>query len=151
MKKILVYIAIISTFICYPSYAAVKNSYAEQVNKRMETFEKRIEAKYKNRDENDLEYRDYITELYKEWDKELNSVYQKVINSLNNDSAKKHLIQAQKEWIKFKDSSEKFKYYLIAGTMGGTMGINPEMAEKTRLTKARTLYLAEIYDFITGN
>ena len=155
MKKMLIYVLSIAVLVLYPSYGVEKNSYASEVEKRMNAFEKRTEAKYKDREENDYEFRQYITETYDEWNRELNSVYQKIINEMNKsgnyNSAKKHLIQAQREWIKFRDSSGEFKYYLIAGDTGGTMGINPQISEKVNIVKARVLHLAGIYDFITEN
>lgn len=152
MKKILTFVITAITLICFSSYAAEKSSYQAQLKKRMDAFEEKVEAKYKDRDVNDFEYRQYIDELYEEWDKELNSVYQKIINTMNKsqeyNNAKKHLIQAQREWIKFRDSSSSLKYYLISGNMGGTMGLNPSVTEKVNLLRTRTLQLAEIYDFI---
>ncbi|WP_264550162.1 lysozyme inhibitor LprI family protein [Flavobacterium sp. N2820] len=50
-------------------------------------------------------------ELYKEYqkvDKELNSVYNKLIKKLS-ETDKKNLIEAQKAWIKFRDLDCKFQ------------------------------------------
>jgi uncharacterized protein YecT (DUF1311 family) len=51
---------------------------------------------------------DELYEQYQKVDKELNSVYNKLIKKLN-ETDKKNLVEAQKAWIKFRDLDCKFQ------------------------------------------
>jgi uncharacterized protein YecT (DUF1311 family) len=51
---------------------------------------------------------DELYEQYQKVDKELNSVYDKLIKKLN-ETDKKNLVEVQKAWIKFRDLDCKFQ------------------------------------------
>jgi uncharacterized protein YecT (DUF1311 family) len=53
------------------------------------------------------EMNDSTFAVYQKYDAELNLVYKKLLNCLN-ENQKKMLIQAQKNWIKFRDSHCNF-------------------------------------------
>ncbi len=135
----------------YSNTNEFSGTYTNSLKIRMDKFEKKVIEKHGNVLDNDLKFREAATEIYNEWDKELNIIYNELIKELKNlPNAKKYLIQAQREWIKYRDSEGTFTYYL-AEDEGGTIGINPQISKKIRIVKERTLALAYTYDIYMDN
>lgn len=78
-------------------------------------------------------------DAYDAWDKELNSVYKKLMMKLPNNE-KAALKKAQVEWIKFRDL-EFENIDSIYDLFSGTMYIPMRLNEKMDLVKRRTLQL----------
>ena len=119
-------------------------SYTNQLKLRMSKIEKNFISKYKDVSENDYNFRRAAQEIYDYWDKELNIIYNKLMEKLN-PKAKERLIQSQKDWIEYRDDDGTFRY-CIENEEGGTLGINRAISAKIRTVKERTLNLAYIYD-----
>ena|SRR3989304_7266975 len=76
---------------------------------------------------------------YKEWDKELNVVYQMLMSKLTS-SEKVTLKKAQIEWIKFRDLEFK-NIDSIYDKLQGTMYIPMRVNEKMQIVRTRVLQL----------
>ena len=92
----------------------------------------------------DVQQKDALREMYEEWDKELNIVYQKIMKDADSVTKNK-LRNAQRAWIKFRDSEMENSYYTNNPT-GGSMGVLFSLNTAVKLTEERTIQLAEIYD-----
>ena len=90
-----------------------------------------------------------LRKMEKEWDKELNIVYQKIMKTFN-PVTKNKLRNAQRAWIKYRDSEIENSYY-INNPDGGSMGVLFSLYTAAKLTEERTVYLAEIYDALISN
>lgn len=93
---------------------------------------------------NDFKQKESLREMYEEWDKELNIVYQKIMQEADSVTKKK-LRNAQRAWIKFRDSEMEKSYYTNNPT-GGSMGVLFSLNTAAKLTEERTIQLAEMYD-----
>ena len=92
----------------------------------------------------DVQQKDALREMYEEWDKELNIVYQKIMKTVN-PVTKNKLRNAQRAWIKYRDSEIENSYY-INNPDGGSMGVLFSLCTAAKLTEERTVQLAEMYD-----
>ncbi|PWG77908.1 lysozyme inhibitor LprI family protein [Pararcticibacter amylolyticus] len=81
---------------------------------------------------------------YQKVDKELNTLYKKIIPKLN-ESQKATLVQSQKRWIAFRDDYSRI-YSLIY--KGGTMATAAVIKCKTETTRARIIELKQLLDQI---
>lgn len=94
------------------------------------------------------------TILYKEWDKNLNDIYKKLLAELEKNKytkSKNSLIESQKAWIPFRDNYSSFIYYVDSGDGKGTIrSITSLIALRTE-TEKRTLELAKIYDILVND
>ncbi|MFC4164376.1 lysozyme inhibitor LprI family protein [Epilithonimonas zeae] len=97
-----------------------------------------------NQDNSTAGQRNCIISAQQSWDKELNKSYTSLNHKLNN-TAKKELLEAQRNWISFRDSEFKLinKYYLDVkkGTIFQVISEN----KKLQIIKERALQLKE-YD-----
>ena len=98
---------------------------------------------------NDFEQKEALRKMEKEWDKELNIVYQKIMK-IANPVTKNKLRNAQRAWIKFRNSEIENSYY-VNNPDGGSMGVLFSLYTAAKLTEERTVYLAEIYDALISN
>lgn len=135
---------IFSKNVIYSDTNEMTGSYTNELKLRMSKIEKNVISKYKDVSENDYNFRRAAQEIYDYWDKELNIIYNKLMKKLN-PKAKERLIQAQKDWIEYRDDDGTFRY-CIENEEGGTLGINRAISAKIRTVKERTLNLAYIYD-----
>jgi len=108
-------------------------------NKIDQTLEKCL-----NQDNSTAGQRNCIISAQQSWDKELNKYYTSLNQKLNN-TAKKELLEAQRNWISFRDSEFKLinKYYydVKKGTIFQVISEN----KKLQIIKERALQLNE-YD-----
>jgi len=108
-------------------------------NKIDQTLEKCL-----NQDNSTAGQRNCIISAQQSWDKELNKYYTSLNQKLNN-TAKKELLEAQRNWISFRDSEFKLinKYYydVKKGTIFQVISEN----KKLQIIKERALQLKE-YD-----
>lgn len=93
---------------------------------------------------NDFKQKETLREMSEERDKELNIVYQKIMQEANSVTKKK-LRNAQRAWIKFRDSEMEKSYYTNNPT-GGSMGVLFSLNTAAKLTEEITIQLAEMYD-----
>lgn len=97
-----------------------------------------------NQDNSTAGQRNCIISAQQSWDKELNKYYTSLNQKLNK-TAKKELLEAQRNWISFRDSEFKLinKYYLDVkkGTIFQVISEN----KKLQIIKERALQLKE-YD-----
>lgn len=93
---------------------------------------------------NDFKQKEALREMSEERDKELNIVYQKIMQEANSVTKKK-LRNAQRAWIKFRDSEMEKSYYTNNPT-GGSMGVLFSLNTAAKLTEEITIQLAEMYD-----
>lgn len=93
---------------------------------------------------NDFKQKEALREMSEERDKELNIVYQKIMQEANSVTKKK-LRNAQCAWIKFRDSEMEKSYYTNNPT-GGSMGVLFSLNTAAKLTEEITIQLAEMYD-----
>ena len=135
---------IFSKNLIYSDTNEMTGSYTNELKLRMSKIEKNVISKYKDVSENDYNFRRAAQEIYDYWDKELNIIYNKLMEKLN-PKAKERLIQSQKDWIEYRDDDGTFRY-CIENEEGGTLGINRAISAKIRTVKERTLNLAYIYD-----
>jgi len=98
---------------------------------------------------NDFQEKEALRKMEKEWDKELNIVYQKIMK-IANPVTKNKLRNAQRAWIKFRNSEIENSYY-VNNPDGGSMGVLFSLYTAAKLTEERTVYLAEIYDALISN
>ena len=129
------------------SSISISGQYKDALISRMSNFRNSVFA---NVDEgNDFEQKEALRKMEKEWDKELNIVYQKIMKTVN-PVTKNKLRNAQRAWIKYRDSEIENSYY-INNPDGGSMGVLFSLYTAAKLTEERTVYLAEIYDALISN
>ena len=129
------------------SSISISGQYKDALISRMSNFRNSVFA---NVDEgNDFQEKEALRKMEKEWDKELNIVYQKIMKTVNPVTRNK-LRNAQRAWIKYRDSEIENSYY-INNPDGGSMGVLFSLYTAAKLTEERTVYLAEIYDALISN
>ena len=129
------------------SVSAFSGQYKEALISRMSNFRNSVFA---NVDEgNDFQQKEALRKTEEEWDKELNIVYQKIMK-IANPVTKNKLRNAQRAWIKFRNSEIENSYY-VNNPDGGSMGVLFSLYTAAKLTEERTVYLAEIYDALISN
>jgi len=129
------------------SSISISGQYKDALISRMSDFRNSVFA---NVDEgNDFQQKEALRKMEKEWDKELNIVYQKIMK-IANPVTKNKLRNAQRAWIKFRNSEIENSYY-VNNPDGGSMGVLFSLYTATKLTEERTVYLAEIYDALISN
>ena len=137
-KAILFLIISVSTF---------SGQYKDALVNRMRDFRSSVFANVSKG--NDFEQKEALRKMEKEWDKELNIVYQKIMK-IANPVTKNKLRNAQRAWIKFRNSEIENSYY-VNNPDGGSMGVLFSLYTAAKLTEERTVYLAEIYDALISN
>ena len=129
------------------SSISISGQYKDALISRMNDFRNSVFA---NVDEgNDFQEKEALRKMEKEWDKELNIVYQKIMK-IANPVTKNKLRNAQRAWIKFRNSEIENSYY-VNNPDGGSMGVLFSLYTAAKLTEERTVYLAEIYDALISN
>ena len=124
------------------SSISISGQYKNALISRMSDFRNSVFA---NVDEgNDFEQKEALRKTEEEWDKELNIVYQKIMKTVN-PVTKNKLRNAQRAWIKYRDSEIENSYY-INNPDGGSMGILFSLNTAAKLTEERAVQLAEMYD-----
>ena len=129
------------------SVSAFSGQYKDALVNRMRDFRSSVFANVSKG--NDFEQKEALRKMEKEWDKELNIVYQKMMK-IADPITKNKLRNAQRAWIKFRDSEIENSYY-INNPDGGSMGVLFSLYTATKLTEERTVYLAEVYDALISN
>ncbi len=116
------------------SSLAFSGQYKNSLVNPMKNFRETVFA---NVDEgNDYQQKEALRKMEKEWDRELNIVYQKIMK-IADSKTKINLRTAQRAWIKFRDADNP---------NGGSMGVLFSINTAAKLTEERTLQLAEMYD-----
>ena len=129
------------------SSISISGQYKNALISRMSDFRNSV---FTNVDEgNDFEQKEALRKTEEEWDKELNIVYQKIMK-IANPVTKNKLRNAQRAWIKFRNSEIENSYY-VNNPDGGSMGVLFSLYTAAKLTEERTVYLAEIYDALISN
>ena len=129
------------------SSISISGQYKDALISRMSDLRNSVFA---NVDEgNDFEQKEALRKTEEEWDKELNIVYQKIMK-VADPVTKNKLRNAQRAWIKYRDSEIENSYY-INNPDGGSMGVLFSLYTAAKLTEERTVYLAEIYDALISN
>ena len=129
------------------SSISISGQYKNVLISRMSDFRNSV---FTNADQgNDFQQKEALRKTEEEWDKELNIVYQKIMK-IANPVTKNKLRNAQRAWIKFRDSEIENSYY-INNPDGGSMGVLFSLYTAAKLTEERTVYLAEIYDALISN
>ena len=129
------------------SSISISGQYKNVLISRMSDFRNSV---FTNADEgNDFQQKEALRKTEEEWDKELNIVYQKIMK-VADPVTKNKLRNAQRAWIKFRDSEIENSYY-INNPDGGSMGVLFSLYTAAKLTEERTVYLAEIYDALISN
>ena len=124
------------------SSISISGQYKDALISRMSDLRNSVFA---NVDEgNDFEQKEALRKMEKEWDKELNIVYQKIMK-VADAVTKNKLRNAQRAWIKFRDSEVEKSYY-TNNPNGGSMGILFSLNTAAKLTEERAVQLAEMYD-----
>ena len=124
------------------SSISISGQYKDALISRMSDFRNSVFA---NVDEgNDFQEKEALRKMEKEWDKELNIVYQKIMK-VADAVTKNKLRNAQRAWIKFRDSEIENSYY-TNNPNGGSMGILFSLNTAAKLTEERAVQLAEMYD-----
>jgi len=124
------------------SSISISGQYKDALISRMSNFRNSVFA---NVDEgNDFEQKEALRKTEEEWDKELNIVYQKIMK-VTDAVTKNKLRNAQRAWIKFRDSEVEKSYY-TNNPNGGSMGILFSLNTAVKLTEERAVQLAEMYD-----
>ena len=129
------------------SASAFSDQYKNALVNRMRDFRSSVFVNVNKG--NDFEQKEALRKMEKEWDKELNIVYQKIMK-IANPVTKNKLRNAQRAWIKFRDSEIENSYY-INNPDGGSMGVLFSLYTAAKLTEERTVHLAEIYDALISN
>ena len=129
------------------SVSAFSGQYKDALVNRMRDFRSSVFANVSKG--NDFEQKEALRKMEKEWDKELNIVYQKIMK-IANPVTKNKLRNAQRAWIKFRDSEIEKSYY-TNNPNGGSIGVLFSLNTAAKLTEERTVYLAEIYDALISN
>ena len=124
------------------SSISISGQYKDALISRMSDLRNSVFA---NVDEgNDFEQKEALRKTEEEWDKELNIVYQKIMK-VTDAVTKNKLRNAQRAWIKFRDSEVEKSYY-TNNPNGGSMGILFSLNTAAKLTEERAVQLAEMYD-----
>ena len=124
------------------SSISISGQYKDALISRMNDFRNSVFA---NVDEgNDFQEKEALRKTEEEWDKELNIVYQKIMK-VADPVTKNKLRNAQRAWIKFRDSEVEKSYY-TNNPNGGSMGILFSLNTAAKLTEERAVQLAEMYD-----
>ena len=124
------------------SSISISGQYKDALISRMSDFRNSVFA---NVDEdNDFQQKEALRKTEEEWDKELNIVYQKIMK-VADAVTKNKLRNAQRAWIKFRDSEVEKSYY-TNNPNGGSMGILFSLNTAVKLTEERAVQLAEMYD-----
>ena len=129
------------------SVSAFSGQYKDALVNRMRDFRSSVFANVSKG--NDFEQKEALRKTEEEWDKELNIVYQKIMK-IANPVTKNKLRNAQRAWIKFRNSEIENSYY-VNNPDGGSMGVLFSLYTAAKLTEERTVYLAEIYDALISN
>ena len=124
------------------SVSAFSGQYKDALVNRMSDLRRSVFATVN--EGNDFEQKEALRKMEKEWDKELNIVYQKIMK-IANPVTKNKLRNAQRAWIKFRDFEVEKSYY-TNNPNGGSMGILFSLNTATKLTEERAVQLAEMYD-----
>jgi len=124
------------------SVSAFSGQYKDALVNRMSDLRRSVFATVN--EGNDFEQKEALRKMEKEWDKELNIVYQKIMKTVNPVTRNK-LRNAQRAWIKYRDSEIENSYY-INNPDGGSMGILFSLNTAAKLTEERAVQLAEMYD-----
>lgn len=124
------------------SSISISGEYKDALISRMSNFRNSVFANVN--EGNDFERKEALRKMEKEWDKELNIVYQKIMKTVN-PVTKNKLRNTQRAWIKYRDSEIENSYY-INNPDGGSMGVLFSLYTAAKLTEERTVHLAEIYD-----
>ena len=124
------------------SVSAFSGQYKDALVNRMSDLRRSVFATVN--EGNDFEQKKALRKMEKEWDKELNIVYQKIMKTVNPVTRNK-LRNAQRAWIKYRDSEIENSYY-INNPDGGSMGILFSLNTAAKLTEERAVQLAEMYD-----
>ena len=129
------------------SSISISGQYKNVLISRMSDFRNSV---FTNADQgNDFQQKEALRKTEEEWDKELNIVYQKIMK-IANPVTKNKLRNAQRAWIKFRNSEIENSYY-VNNPDGGSMGVLFSLYTAAKLTEERTVYLAEIYDALISN
>ena len=124
------------------SSISISGQYKDALISRMSDFRNSV---FTNADEgNDFEQKEALRKTEEEWDKELNIVYQKIMK-IANPVTKNKLRNAQRAWIKFRDSEIEKSYYTNNPNVG-SIGVLFSLNTAAKLTEERTVQLAEMYD-----
>ena len=122
------------------SSISISGQYKNALISRMSDFRNSV---FTNADEgNDFEQKEALRKTEEEWDKELNIVYQKIMK-IANPVTKNKLRNAQRAWIKFRDSEVEKSYYTNNPNVG-SIGVLFSLNTAAKLTEERTVQLAEI-------
>ena len=124
------------------SSISISGQYKDALISRMSDLRNSVFA---NVDEgNDFEQKEALRKTEEEWDKELNIVYQKIMK-VADPVTKNKLRNAQRAWIKFRDSEVEKSYY-TNNPNAGSIGILFSLNTVAKLTEERAVQLAEMYD-----
>ena len=124
------------------SSISISGQYKNALISRMSDFRNSV---FTNADEgNDFEQKEALRKNEEEWDKELNIVYQKIMK-VADPVTKNKLRNAQRAWIKFRDSEVEKSYY-TNNPNAGSIGILFSLNTAAKLTEERAVQLAEMYD-----
>ena len=124
------------------SSISISGQYKDALISRMSDFRNSI---FTNTDEgNDFDQKEALRKTEEEWDKELNIVYQKIMK-VADAVTKNKLRNAQRAWIKFRDSEVEKSYYTNNPNVG-SIGVLFSLNTAAKLTEERTVQLAEMYD-----
>ena len=124
------------------SSISISGQYKDALISRMSDFRNSVFA---NVDEgNDFQEKEALRKMEKEWDKELNIVYQKIMK-VADPVTKNKLRNAQRAWIKFRDSEVEKSYYTNNPNVG-SIGVLFSLNTAAKLTEERAVQLAEMYD-----
>ena len=122
------------------SSISISGQYKNALISRMSDFRNSVFA---NADEgNDFQQKEALRKTEEEWDKELNIVYQKIMK-VADAVTKNKLRNAQRAWIKFRDSEVEKSYYTNNPNVG-SIGVLFSLNTAAKLTEERTVQLAEI-------
>ena len=122
------------------SSISISGQYKDALISRMSDFRNSV---FTNADEgNDFEQKEALRKTEEEWDKELNIVYQKIMK-VADPVTKNKLRNAQRAWIKFRDSEVEKSYYTNNPNVG-SIGVLFSLNTAAKLTEERTVQLAEI-------
>ena len=124
------------------SVSAFSGQYKDALVNRMSDLRRSVFATVN--EGNDFERKEALRKMEKEWDKELNIVYQKIMK-VADPVTKNKLRNAQRAWIKFRDSEVEKSYY-TNNPNGGSIGVLFSLNTAAKLTEERTVQLAEMYD-----
>ena len=124
------------------SVSAFSGQYKDALVNRMRDFRSSVFANVSKG--NDFEQKEALRKMEKEWDKELNIVYQKIMK-VADPVTKNKLRNAQRAWIKYRDSEIEKSYY-TNNPNGGSTGILFSLNTAVKLTEERAVQLAEMYD-----